>query len=102
MSTFLKGLSVNHESDVTWFHGFSWFLALPAVGRLWPSDDDEEEEEEEDDGNLFQRMMRSDFSGRRPTQDDNDENIYDDNEEDVEDKEISFRGAPTPSSSCSR
>ena len=35
MSTFLKGLSVNHESDVTWFHGFSWFLVGFHVFSRW-------------------------------------------------------------------
>ena len=27
MITLLKGLSVNHESDVTWFHGF-WLVSM--------------------------------------------------------------------------
>ena len=35
MSTFLKGLSVNHESDVTQFHGFSWFLVGFHVFSRW-------------------------------------------------------------------
>ena len=35
MSTFLKGLSVNHESDVAWFHGFSWFVVGLHVFSRW-------------------------------------------------------------------
>ena len=35
MITFLKGLPVNHESDVTWFHGFSWFLVGFHVFSRW-------------------------------------------------------------------
>ena len=35
MITLLKGLSVNHESDVAWFHGFSWFVVGLHVFSRW-------------------------------------------------------------------
>ena len=33
--TSFTGLSVNHESEVTWFHGFSWFLVGFHVFSRW-------------------------------------------------------------------
>ena len=34
MSTSLKGLSVNHESDVTWIHGFLGFWLVSMVFQV--------------------------------------------------------------------